>query len=95
MKDYDRTIEYHPGKANVVADALSRKIVEFSMGIIDYEVNNLLALRAMNTTFEIERNHLLATLHIRPSMREQIQSVQKEDQYLRKMKEKVEARINF
>ncbi|KAA3461878.1 CCHC-type integrase [Gossypium australe] len=25
-KDYDSVIEYHPGKANVVVDALSRKL---------------------------------------------------------------------
>ena len=28
IKDYDYVIDYHPGKANVVADVLSRKLVQ-------------------------------------------------------------------
>ena len=28
IKDYDCVIDYHPGKANVVVDALSRKTVQ-------------------------------------------------------------------
>ena len=30
VKDYDCTINYHPGKANIVANVLSRKYVGFS-----------------------------------------------------------------
>ncbi|KAL0322385.1 UNVERIFIED_CONTAM: Transposon Tf2-11 polyprotein [Sesamum calycinum] len=32
LKDYDCTIDYHPGKANIVADALSRKTVDHLAG---------------------------------------------------------------
>ena len=31
MKDYDFTLQYHLGKANVVADVLSRKMMALSL----------------------------------------------------------------
>ena len=37
LKDYDFTLHYHPGKANVVADALSRKSWSYCSfsGVVD------------------------------------------------------------
>ena len=34
IKDYDCSINYHPGKANVVADALSQKFSGFSTALL-------------------------------------------------------------
>ena len=36
FKDYDCIIDYHPGKANVVADALSRKMI-YTLVLKDYD----------------------------------------------------------
>ncbi|WMV29890.1 hypothetical protein MTR67_023275, partial [Solanum verrucosum] len=53
IKDYDCTIGYHPGKANVVADALSRK----SFASISLSpLHLLLELRAMNVCFTLDSN---------------------------------------
>ena len=62
LKDYDCTIEYHLGKANVAADAISCKMVEIVAGIIYYKRENLMALRAINVNLDVRENHLLATL---------------------------------
>ncbi|XP_057975784.1 uncharacterized protein LOC131163061 [Malania oleifera] len=34
IKDYDRTISYHPGKANVVTDALSQKSMGAALSVV-------------------------------------------------------------
>jgi len=69
IKDYDLIIDYHPGKANVVADALSRK--------------SLFALRAMNTRLSLtDDGSILAELRAKPTFLQQICEAQKNDEKL-------------
>ena len=55
IKDYDCMIDYHPGKANVVVDALSRKTMQ--------------TLRALNAHFSLTDDGTIAIeLIARPSL---------------------------
>ena len=47
IKDYDCTIEYHPGKENVVADAFSRKNKATLEGVTVGEERQLAELKKM------------------------------------------------
>ena len=69
LKDYDCSIEYHPGKANVVADALSRRVV-----------TDLRALFARLSLYD--DGSLLAELQVRPTWTEQIKEKQLKDDSL-------------
>ncbi|KAL0448540.1 UNVERIFIED_CONTAM: Transposon Tf2-11 polyprotein, partial [Sesamum latifolium] len=90
LKDYDCTIDYHPGKANIVADALSRKTVDQLAGMICYNVEYLTALRAMNVHFSVGGDLLLATMQVKPSLKDKIKDAQNKDPYLQKIKTKVQ-----
>ncbi|KAG8503406.1 hypothetical protein CXB51_001385 [Gossypium anomalum] len=69
LKDYDCSIEYHPGKANVVADALSRRVV-----------TDLRALFARLSLYD--DGSLLAELQVRPTWTEQVKEKQLKDDSL-------------
>ncbi|KAL0394378.1 UNVERIFIED_CONTAM: hypothetical protein Slati_4404000 [Sesamum latifolium] len=92
LKDYDCTIDYHPRKANIVADASSRKMVDQLAGMICYNVEYLTALRAMDVHFS--GDILLATMQVKPSLKDKIKDVQDKDPYLQRMKAKVQKEKN-
>ncbi|XP_050229187.1 uncharacterized protein LOC126678328 [Mercurialis annua] len=41
LKDYDCSIQYHPGKSNIVANALSRKVLQHGTRLCVPELDNL------------------------------------------------------
>ena len=72
LKDYDCIIDYHPGKANVVADALSRKMIS-ALTLKDYDWR--LA----------PDGALLAQLNVIPDLRQMIVNAQKNDAKLQEL----------
>ena len=57
LKDYDFELQYHPGKANVVANALSRKSLHISSLMI-HEMNLLKRFRDMNVSVTISHDKM-------------------------------------
>ena len=75
IKDYSCTIEYHPGKANVVADALSRRPESSLFHMRSCYLPLLVDLRALGVILEVEDSGaLLATFHVGPLLVDQIRS---------------------
>ena len=56
IKDYDYTIEYHPGKANVVAVALSRKPTANLASIKAVQLPLLLEFKELNAELTIDNS---------------------------------------
>ena len=72
FKDYDCIIDYHPGKANIVADTLSRKMIS--------------ALTLKNFDWRLATDGaLLAQLNVIPDLKQMIVNAHKNDAKLQEM----------
>ena len=73
VKDYDCSINYHPGKANVVVDALSRKPSSFSTALPTTQKEIIRDLKRME--IEVIMGHYeayLVSLSVQPTLVERI-----------------------
>ncbi|KAL0534327.1 hypothetical protein IC582_028617 [Cucumis melo] len=82
VKDYDCEILYHPGKANVVADALSRK-VSHSAALITRQAPLHRDLERAEIAVSVGAvTTQLAQLTVQPTLRQRIIDAQSNDPYL-------------
>ncbi|KAL0536561.1 hypothetical protein IC582_025510 [Cucumis melo] len=82
VKDYDCEILYHPGKANVVADALSRK-VSHSAALITRQAPLHRDLERAEIAVSVGTVTMqLAQLTVQPTLRQRIIDAQSNDPYL-------------
>ena len=73
IKDYDYTIEYHPRKANVVANTLSRKPTATLASIKAVQLPLLLEFREFNAELTIDNfKAVLANISARPLLLQKI-----------------------
>ena len=89
------TILYHPGKANIVADALSRKAVSMeSLAMLQvderYLARDVQSLANSFVRLDISKScKVLAYMEARSTLLEQIQAQQFDDSDLCKIRDKV------
>nr|GEX70938.1 ribonuclease H-like domain-containing protein [Tanacetum cinerariifolium] len=78
LKDYDTNIQYHPGKANVVADALSRKSGIIAGIKVEEEI--IRDIKRLDIKLYVRGQHgYWASLRIEPDLISWIKEAQKED----------------
>ena len=80
IKDYDFTLEYHPGKANVVADALSRKPQDIITSLLIREWRAFETLSEFDfQIFEDREGSHFGCLVVQPTLVSRIIEAQKDD----------------
>jgi hypothetical protein len=81
LEDFHCQIKYHPGKANVVADALSQKVRNSALQMVQTPELE---------SFVIEGKIEMASLRVKPEWLQQFKEAQESDKKLQKLKEKTQ-----
>ena len=87
IKDYDMKFHYHPGKANVIADTLSRKSYVNTLvrgGLPQELVDDLKKLR-----LEIVPRGFVAAMEVQSTLLGKIREAQKDDKEIAEIKERM------
>ena len=87
IKDYDVGIHYHPGKANVVADALSRKAHCNALSLKELQPTLVEEFQRLN--LGLVEHGFLATLVVQPTLVDRVKAAQQSDPAVNKIKENV------
>jgi ribonuclease HI len=84
IKDYDMSLQYHPGKANVVADALSRKTYVNCMSSKELPKDLCEAFRDLS--LEVVPEGFVASLVVQPTLMDKIRETQKGDKEIEEVR---------
>jgi len=85
IKDYDQEEHYHPGKANVIVDALSRKSYVNGLQLTFIPAELQAEIEHLNIGFV---NHIMG-LEIEPTLEQEIRKNQLEDEKLKEIADNV------
>jgi ribonuclease HI len=91
IKDYDLAVHYHPGKANVVADALSRKS-QCKCMMMDSRINTLCD-ELSKMRIEVIPSGTLSHISVEPTLLDQIIMAQLSDKGVQIIKENLQQKV--